>query len=289
QVVARENSQVRAWGNSQVRAWENSQVVARENSQVVARENSQVRAWGNSQVEAWENSQVVARENSQVVARENSQVRAWGNSQVRARGNSQVVARENSQVVARENSQVRAWGNSQVEAWENSQVVAWENVQIVDYLASGKIQISGNARIVHNPQNIHDFMDFYGIKHTKTKAVFYKAVRKTSDGKYCADYDRSFIYEIGATIKEPNINTDVTETCGKGIHISHLNWALNYGGGWNDLAILEVETKIDDIVCPTNTDGKVRTSKVKVLREVPLEECGLYGNFLIKRRIKNET
>lgn len=34
---------------------------------------------------------------------------------------------------------------------------------------------------------------------------------------------------------------------------------------------------------PTNTDGKVRTSKVKVLREVPLEECGVFGKIIAKR------
>lgn len=33
-------------------------------------------------------------------------------------------------------------------------------------------------------------------------------------------------------------------------------------------------------------DGKVRTSELKVLREIPLEECGLLGEFLAKRKIK---
>lgn len=44
------------------------------------------------------------------------------------------------------------------------------------------------------------------------------------------------------------------------------------------------ENKIKDIVLPTNTNGKVRTSEVKVLREVPLEECGVFGKILAKRR-----
>lgn len=49
---------------------------------------------------------------------------------------------------------------------------------------------------------------------------------------------------------------------------------------------IEFGTKIEDIVLPENSNGKVRTSKVKVIREVPLEECGAYGKILLKRRLK---
>ena len=130
-------------------------------------------------------------------------------------------------------------------------------------------------------KDIYEFMDFYGIKHTKTKATFFKAVRKIGD-KYVSDYNKSFEYVIGKTKKE-NCDLDVDNNCSYGINISHLNWALDFGSGWDDLAILEVETKIKDIVMPTNTDGKVRTSEIKVIREVPLSECGVYGKILDKR------
>ena len=251
-----------AWGNSSVVAWGNSSVVARENSSV----------------EAWGNSSVVARENSSVVAR--------GNSSVVARGNSSVVARENSSVVAWENSSVVAWGNSSVVARGNSSVEARENVQVVDYLQGSKIKISGNARIVYMPKNINEFMDFYGIKHTKTKATFYKAVHKSIDGVYYSEYDIDFRYEVGK-IKKEECDPNVHKECSYGIHIAHLNWALNFGATLDNLAILEVETKISDIVLPEGSNGKVRTSKVKVIREVPLEECGLYGKILAKRRKAN--
>lgn len=135
------------------------------------------------------------------------------------------------------------------------------------------------------PKNINDFLDFYGIKHTKTKAIFYKAVRY-SKGTYYADYNNDFVYEIGK-YKTEICDNDIDETCSHGINISYLEWALIFGKEWSNLAILEVETKISDIVMPTETDGKVRTSKVKVLREVPLEECGLYGKILAKRRTNN--
>ena len=291
-----------ARGNSSVVAWENSSVVARDNSSVVARDNSSVEAWDNSYVEAWGNSSVVARgnsyveawDNSYVVAWENSSVVAWENASVEARENSSVVARENSSVeawgnssvVARENASVEAWGNSSVEAWGNSSVEADGNTQVNERSTKAKIKISGNARIVYNPKNTNDFINFYGIKHTKTRATLYKAVHKYADGTYHSDYDENFIYHLGQEISV-HADTDVSITCGKGIHVSHLNWALNFGNGWDDLAILEVSTKIDDIICPENTDGKVRTIKIKVIREVPLEECGVYGKILAKRRMKN--
>ena len=233
-------------------------------------------------VEAWDSSSVEAWGNSSVAAHGNSSVEAYGNSSVAAYGNSSVAACGNSSVAAYGNSSVAAYGNSSVEAYGNSSVEANANVQVVDYSLNGKIKVSGNARIVYMPKSLGEFMDFYGIKHTKTKAVFYKAVHK-SNGEYISDHDSSFKYVVGGT-KKQIINTNENTECGEGIHIAHLDWALNFGREFKDLAILEVETKIADIVCPKNSDGKVRTSCVKVLREVPLEECGLYGKILARRR-----
>lgn len=68
-----------------------------------------------------------------------------------------------------------------------------------------------------------------------------------------------------------------------GLHIAPLKWALKYGARWDDLAILEVETNNADIVVPRESEGKVRTSRIKVLREVPLEECGLCRKIVAKR------
>lgn len=220
---------------------------------VVACGNSCVVVCGNSSVVAWDNSSVVAWENSCVVA--------WGHSSVVAWGHSSVVA----------------CGNSSVEAREKSSVVAWENVQVVDFLQGSKIKIEGNARIIYKPTSIIEFMDFYGIKHTRTTATFYKAVHKYDDGTYHADYSCSFDYVIGQSKTVSDIDKSTRNDCGEGIHISHLAWAVDFGKNWSDLAILEVKTKIDNIVLPINTNGKVRTSEVKVIREVPLKECGLYG------------
>jgi hypothetical protein len=136
---------------------------------------------------------------------------------------------------------------------------------------------------VFMPKTVQEFMDFYGIKHTKKKAILYKAVRKNDDGILHANYDESFTYTVGKVAKEPNINRDTEEDCGAGIHVAYLNWALDFGKDWDNFAILEVEVDIDDIVMPFDTTGKVRVSQCKVLREVPLEECGVYGRVLAKK------
>ena len=201
---------------------------------------------------------------------------------VEARGNSSVEAWENSSVVARENSSVEALENSSVEARGNSSVEARGNAQIVDCLAgaNGRIKISGNARIVHNPKTIHEYTDFYGLTHTKKYGTFYKSVHKI-DGKYVSDYNRNYEYIIGQKTKS-ELDTDPSKDCGEGIHLAYMQWALDFGRQWDDLAILEVKAKLDDVIVPPNS-GKVRVGEVTVVREVPLEECGLFGKILARR------
>ena len=234
-------------------------------------------------VEAWENSSVVARGNSSVVARGNSSVEAWGNSSVEAWENSSVEAWENSSVVARGNSSVVAWENSSVEAWENSSVEAWGNAQVVDCTNNHDISTNGNARIVYNPRNIAEYLDHYGLQQSDGNVKLYKAVHKRS-GRYVSDHISDFDYIIGETAIADGLTVDQNVDCGHGIHISFKEWALDYGKLWNDLAILEVEADVSSIVVPLNGSGKVRTDKVLVLREVPLDECGLLGRIRANKR-----
>ena len=66
--------------------------------------------------------------------------------------------------------------------------------------------------------------------------------------------------------------------------MAHLQWVLNYGKDWDNLAILEVEADADGVIVPTGGCGKVRAAKVKTIREVPLEECGIMGEIILRRR-----
>ena len=273
------------------RKYDFASVVARGNSSVVARENSSVEARENSSVVAWGNSSVVALENSSVEARENSSVVAWENSSVVALENSSVEARENSSVVARGNSSVVAWGNSSVEARENSSVVAWGNSSVVargnsqinQKSDASKINASSNARVVHDPHTIDEYVDFYGIENSNGKAKLFKAVRK-HDGVYRSNWDADFVYTIGESVAADGFCADPNKNCGRGIHMAYLDWCLAYGNCWTDLAILEVEADMSTVVVPKYGSGKVRAPSCKVIREVPLEECGLYGKVLAKRR-----
>jgi hypothetical protein len=170
----------------------------------------------------------------------------------------------------------------------NSSVVARGNSQIVDAARNNNIEISGNARIVYNPSNIDEYIDFYGLDATDTTVKLYKAVHFCGS-VYCSDYNHEFIYPIGDVVTPDNgFAESVQIECGAGIHLAYKTWAVGYGAYWPDLAILECECEKSDVLVPLYGDGKVRARKAKVLREVPFEECGLYGEIIAKRRANDE-
>ena len=183
---------------------------------------------------------------------------------------------------------VVACGNSSVVAYGNSSVVARGNSQVVNAVQNNNIKVSGNARIVYNPSNVDEYIDFYGLDATDTTVKMYKAVHFYDDA-YHADYDSSFIYTIDETVTPNNgFSESVLSSRGAGIHLAHKAWAISYGANWSDLAILECECEKSDVLVPLYGDGKVRARKAKVLREVPLEECGLLGKIIAKRRANHE-
>jgi hypothetical protein len=307
--VMRGSSQVKEmWGSSQVKEmrensqvkkmWENSQVKEmRENSQVKKmRENSQVNMmWENSQVNVmWENSQVnMMRENSQVnMMWENSQVKEmWENSQVKEmrensqvnvmRGSSQVnMMRENSQVKEmRENSQVKEmWGSSTAKILDSRVKVRCYGYNYI-FLEGGKDQ---NNILLNDTSQILTFntfqtkptLDFY-LKNYKTEVTdttvrMFKAVHKIAD-EYISDYNTNFKYVIGETIKH-EVDTNIEESCSVGLHASTLDFAVNFGLGWGDMAIIGVEIPKDKIVISKYCDGKIRTSELTVIRELDKKE-----------------
>jgi hypothetical protein len=186
-------------------------------------------------------------------------------------------------LMTKKGSSVVAWENSSVVAWENSSVVAWGNVQVVKHSSICKIELHGNARIVEMPKELLSFMDFYGIKRDGVNATIYKAV--SADLK--SFYRSSFQYEIGKTHLN-ECDTDTSETCGRGLHVAYKEWAINYGKGedFDNFKVLEVSVPIDKIVYCPKSDGKVRTSELTVVREVPIEEWGVRGKIIAKQRAR---
>lgn len=214
-----------------------------------------------------------------------STVIAWRDAHIKAVGDSHIVAKDCTVVEATQFSQIVAFGESTIIASQNSEIEAWDYAT-VDKGGASKVQLHGCARIIQFPKTIEKFMDFYEIKHNRRMAVFYKAVHKKGE-TYFSDYSPSLCFAVGQKVKAA-CDPDVNHTLSYGVYISNLNYALNYGKNWEDLAILEVETDIKNIVLPNSSDGEARTSEIKVLREIPLNSCGLYGQFLNKN-LKERT
>jgi len=110
----------------------------------------------------------------------------------------------------------------------------------------------------------------YPVETKGKKVIMYKAVRKVGE-RYLSDYNNDFEYKIGET-KEQECSKNTNEVCSIGIHVSHLKWAYNFGRNWDNMAILEVEVDKKDIVVCKECDGKVRCSKIKVIRELDKTE-----------------
>mgnify|MGYP007099700669 CR=1 FL=1 len=183
---------------------------------------------------------------------------------------------------------VVARGNSSVVAWDNSSVEAWGNSQIVDAMRRGNVKVSGNARVVYNPDNITAWAEGNDIPIIDGKIKLYKAVHKR-DTEYVSDWDRDFFYEIGEMAVANGFTADPEEDCGEGIHMATASWACAYAQSWDDIALLELEADAAEIVVPLYETGKVRAPKAKVLREVPLEEAGLLGKSFAKRSARGDV
>ena len=230
-----------------------------------------------------------------VILSDNAVVEMWGNSQVN-------YMRENSQVnYMRENSQVKEmWGNSQVNyMWGNSQVnYMWGNGLIkqihsnttkincfgYNYLFVSN-QITDLSNIVLNDTSqilrfdtfetkptIDFYLKNYNVKKKDDNTLLmYKAVHRVNELEFTAHYNLDFKYCIGET-KQHECSSNNTNSCEFGLHVSDLMFAVKFGASWDNLAIIEVEVPINNIIVSTDCDGKVRTSELTVIRELHIDE-----------------
>jgi hypothetical protein len=123
-------------------------------------------------------------------------------------------------------------------------------------------------------EEVIDFCNKYKILYdlNNRTALFYKAVHHDSNGCYCSNFDDSFTYKIGEVVSISEIESNRNETCGCGIHVAPFSYAKEFGKYWHDIAILELEVNMDEILIPYWSDGKVRVSKARVIREVSEDE-----------------
>lgn len=272
-------------GNSYVHVCANGRATLTDNSVACAYGYSKVAALDNSYVCARDNTYINAIDNAVVDAHDYCNVTAYKHAVVLANSKVEVVAHDNTNVCLKNlatcsafnNAVVDARDGSRVRAWDKSTVTACGDVVVTKMCGKSKVKVSGNAIVIKQGfKDIYDFMGQHGVKHGKTYATFYKAVHKSPDGRYFSDWQEDFEYKIGETIIEI-CDDDIYETCSNGLHAAPLDWVLDYGHDWPDLAIIEVKIRIDSIVLPKESTGKIRTNKLKVIREVPLTECGPIG------------
>lgn len=171
------------------------------------------------------------------------------------------------------------WGSSSVNKLASTGLIVCLGYNLIRQVFGQSINVTLNdtSTILTLP-NIENNFDFYKKSYPITivgkTALMYKAVRKIK-GKYLADRDRLTEYKIGQTT-QTKLDPNTKNSCSAGLHISHLQWAVNYGKGWENLAIIECEVEIDSLIIAADCDGKVRTNAVKTIRELPLEEYQQY-------------
>lgn len=120
-----------------------------------------------------------------------------------------------------------------------------------------------------------------GEYQSEIMATYYKAVRKKK-GKYISNYDGKTEYKIGEEICAQT-DKDPDKKAVKGLHIASLEFAKRFGDSWDDVAILEVQVNIHDVIVPDALD-QVRASRLKVIREVPLLELGEFGRRHLEKQ-----
>jgi hypothetical protein len=135
-----------------------------------------------------------------------------------------------------------------------------------------KLTLSKNTTHIVLPDfvpTMTEYKNLYPIERKGKKLIMYKSVHRVDD-KYISSQNSSFEYKIGETYQE-SIDKN-GRSCGRGLHLSHKKWAIDFGRGWDNQALLECETDEKDVYVGEDCDGKVRTSKLKVIREVPKSE-----------------
>jgi hypothetical protein len=240
------------------------------------KDSSQVNYMGDSsQVNCMRNSSQVKemRDLSRIICMKDS-------SQVNYMGDSSQVKE------MRDSSQVK-------EMWSLSQVNKFYSNNIINCYGYNYIFVPNNIKNISNiklneTSQIIRFdtfetkptVDFYLknykiLKKDENTLLLYKAVHK-NNGEYYSNYDIKFNYFLNKTIID-ECSKDIRKSCNAGLHVSDLHFAVNFGKNWEDLAILLVEVNINDIVISIDCDGKIRTNKLKVIRELNISE---YQHFL---------
>jgi hypothetical protein len=202
---------------------------------------------------------VKAYDNSYVIASENCVVETYGYSMAQVTGY----------------CTAKSFGYSTVKADGASTVEAHAFSQVLKESDSPDIKIFDSARVITPPNTVEQYCALWNVKIEDNKAILYKAVRND----FSSFHDDNFKYTIGETFAV-TCDPDTGRECSEGLHIANIKFAVDFGRfEVKNFRILECAVPLDKIVVPKSSYGnygKVRTSELKVLREVPKEEWEMH-------------
>jgi len=117
--------------------------------------------------------------------------------------------------------------------------------------------------------NPHAVNDLLILTHQVGKIRAYKLV--TTEGY--GPFNGGIKYEVGQTYEVKNADCNAETQCGPGINLATLPWCIqNWQAGHR---ILLAEFTAKDIAAIPVGDGKFRTHRCKIVRELDLKEIGV--------------
>jgi len=106
-----------------------------------------------------------------------------------------------------------------------------------------------------------------GVVPKNGKIILYKRVWSTDNPKvFESNYDSNFIYEIGKYVIEKDVNENIMEPCGKGLHFT----SLEFINEWDGNIIIECKIDLKDIL--TIQYSKIRARKCRVIKTIEEEQ-----------------
>lgn len=282
-IIGRGNSVIIVYGRA-VSVYDNCLVFGHMRSLIRAYNESYVKAYNTTEVCSYDNSLIELYGYANAIAKDHCTLVMQEDSSAFVYNYCRVIAHDHSMVECRDACNIDAYDNSFIWLGDDCFANLFNNSYVKICSDNVKYKINNQAKIIDLYDTIDDYLKSYNVKDNGDTLILYKAVCH-KNGRYFSNFDRKFEYVIGEKAYENNINLSTKEVCGKGLHIAPLDWVLpGCMVYYNDWAILECEVPKDKIVLPRFTDGKVRTSELTVLREVPLEECGTMGKMMLRKR-----
>jgi hypothetical protein len=216
-----DNASAYLFNASRVLLYDKSNAYLHDNARAYLYSNAFAELYNNTIAELYDKTNVRLHNMSIAYLRDKSNAYLYNNAIAYLCNNTKAYLQDNTKAYLNDAATAELYGNATAVMYDITTAELYGNSQVVDESESHNITLHGNARVVYLPRNIDEYLDYFGIKHTKDMATLYKAVRKTDDGKYVSNHNATFEYPIGK-YKTEECNTDATQSCSCGIHIAPL-------------------------------------------------------------------